>query len=136
MTIEFIRCKGNEMQPLYKSCYPLDNRCYEEYNLTEDILMEHAANGMAKYIRDNFEKKSSVLVVCGVGNNGADGLVLARQLQSDYDVKIYLPFGVRSEMAEMQLERTEYLDLEFLVNTIEEYKLSVDDILDSHEELF
>lgn len=29
-----------------------------------------------------------------------------------------------------------YLDLEFLVNTIEEHKLKVDDILDSHEELF
>jgi hypothetical protein len=29
-----------------------------------------------------------------------------------------------------------YLDLEFLVNTIEEHKLKVDDILDNHEELF
>ena len=29
-----------------------------------------------------------------------------------------------------------YMDLEFLVNTIEEHKLKVDDILDSHEELF
>jgi len=29
-----------------------------------------------------------------------------------------------------------YLDLEFLIDIIEEYKLSVDDILDSHEDLF
>ena len=29
-----------------------------------------------------------------------------------------------------------YLDLEFLIDTIEEYKLSVDDIIDNHEELF
>jgi len=73
------------MQPLYKSTYPLDKRCYEEYNLTEDVLMEHAANGMAKYIKENFKEQSSVLIVCGVGNNGADGLVLARLLEGLYD---------------------------------------------------
>jgi len=64
------------MQPLYKSTYPLDNRCYEQYALTEDILMEHAAMGMANYIKQNFQQNSSVLIVCGLGNNGADGFVL------------------------------------------------------------
>jgi len=95
------------MQPLYKSTYPLDHRCYEEYNLTEDILMEHASLGMANYIKANFKEQSSVLIVCGVGNNGADGLVLARQLQGSYEVKVHLPFGVRSVMAKVQLERLE-----------------------------
>jgi len=115
------------MQPLYKSCYPLDQRCYEEYALTEDILMEHAAMGMAHYIKQNFKEKSSVLIVCGVGNNGADGLVLARQLQNVYDVKVYLPFGVRSEMAELQLERVQNLDIEF-VDEVEEADVIVDAI--------
>jgi len=89
--------------------------------------MEHAANGIANYIRVNFKEKSSVLVVCGVGNNGADGLVLARQLQNAYNVKIYLPFGVRSEMAEMQLERVECLDVEF-IDEVEEADVIVDAI--------
>jgi len=113
------------MQPLYKSCYPLDNRCYEDYALTEDILMEHASMGMANYIKANFTQDSSVLIVCGVGNNGADGLVLARQLQGFYDVKIYLPFGVRSVMAEVQLERIQALDIEFL-DEVEEADVIVD----------
>jgi len=113
------------MQPLYKSTYPLDNRCYEEYNLTEDILMEHAAQGMANYVRANFKEDSSVLIVCGVGNNGADGIVLARLLQGDYEVKLYLPFGVRSVMAEVQLERVQQLDVEF-VNDLEEVDVIVD----------
>ena len=113
------------MQPLYKSTYPLDHRCYEDYALTEDILMEHASMGMANYIKTNFKEKSSVLIVCGVGNNGADGLVLARHLQSSYDVKIYLPFGVRSEMAELQLARVELLDIEF-VDEVEEADVIVD----------
>jgi len=113
------------MQPLYKSCYPLDHRCYDEYNLTEDILMEHASMGMANYIKDNFAQDSSVLIVCGVGNNGADGIVLARLLQSYYDVKLYIPFGVRSVMAEVQLERVECLDIEF-VDEVSEADVIVD----------
>jgi len=115
------------MQPLYKSCYPLDHRCYDEYNLTEDILMEHASMGMANYIKANFKEQSSVLIVCGVGNNGADGIVLARLLQGFYTVKLYLPFGVRSVMAEVQLERVECLDIEF-VDEVQEADVIVDAI--------
>jgi len=115
------------MQPLYKSCYPLDQRCYEEYALTEDILMEHASKGMADYIKENFKENSSVLIVCGVGNNGADGMVLARHLQDAYDVKVYVPFGVRSVMAEIQLQRAEHLEIEF-VDEVEEADVIVDAI--------
>lgn len=113
------------MQPLYKSCYPLDQRCYDEYNLTEDVLMEHAGLGMANYIKQHFKEQSSILIVCGFGNNGADGLVLARLLQGYYDVKLYLPFGVRSVMAEVQLERVQTLDIEF-VDGVEEADVIVD----------
>ena len=115
------------MQPLYKSTYPLDKRCYEEYNLTEDVLMEHAANGMAKYIKENFKEQSSVLIVCGVGNNGADGLVLARLLEGLYDVQVLLPFGVVSVMAKVQLERVESLDIRF-VDEVKEVDVVVDAI--------
>ena len=45
------------MQKVFKSCYPLDKRCYEVFELTEDILMEHAARGMAEYIRNKFDKR-------------------------------------------------------------------------------
>lgn len=115
------------MQKLFKSCYEMDHRCYEEYNLTEEILMEHAAKGMADYIKANFKEQSSVLIVCGVGNNGADGIVLARLLQGFYTVKLYLPFGVRSVMAEVQLERVQTLDIEF-VDKVEEADVIVDAI--------
>ena len=116
------------MQPLYKSCYPLDHRCYDDYNLTEDILMEHAAMGMAEYIKEHFPQNSSVLIVCGVGNNGADGIVLARLLQGAYRVKLCLPFGVRSVMAEVQLERVQFLDVAF-IDELEEADIIVDAIL-------
>ncbi len=99
------------MQKVLKSCYAMDRKCYERYGLTEDILMEHAARGMAEYIREHFEKGASVLIVCGVGNNGADGMVLARQLHGDYRVSMHVPFGAKSAMAVLQLERVRKLGM-------------------------
>ena len=107
------------MQKVFKSCYDLDKRCYEIYGLTEDILMEHAARGMAEYIQNNFEKNASILIVSGVGNNGADGIVLARQLHGDYDVKLVLPFGVKSEMAKIQAKRAEALGVSIVKDLYE-----------------
>lgn len=102
------------MQKVFENCYALDTKCYEQYGLTEDILMEHAAAGMANHIRSHFAKDSSVLIVAGKGNNGADGIVLARQLHGDYDVKLCVPFGVKSEMAIIQLERATLLGIKVL----------------------
>jgi hydroxyethylthiazole kinase-like uncharacterized protein yjeF len=89
--------------------------------------MEHASQGMADYIKAHFTPKSSVLIVAGVGNNGADGIVLARLLQSYYKVKLYIPFGVKSVMAKIQLERVQTLDIEF-VDEVEEADIVVDAI--------
>jgi len=99
------------MQKVFEECYALDKKCYEAYGLSEDILMEHAAMGMAAYIRARFEKGASVLIVAGKGNNGADGVVLARLLFGEYDVKLFLPFGVSSEMAELQFQRATLLGI-------------------------
>ncbi len=107
------------MQKVFKSCYELDQRCYERYGLTEDILMEHAARGMATYIQEHFEKNASILIVSGVGNNGADGMVLARQLHGDYGVKLLVPFGVKSEMAKIQLQRAEALGVKIIAEITE-----------------
>ena len=93
------------MQKVFTDCYALDKRCYAQYGLNEDILMEHAARGMANYIRAHVKPGASVLIVCGPGNNGGDGIVLARQLYGEYTVSIHLPFGVKSPMARLQLER-------------------------------
>ena len=102
------------MQKVFQSCYDLYKRCYEQYGLSEDILMENAARGMAEYIKAHFKEGSSVLIVAGVGNNGADGIVLARQLHGMYDVKLVTPFGVKSEMAKLQLARSQAVGYKWL----------------------
>lgn len=74
--------------------------------------MEHAALAIANTIRTRFTFRSSILIVCGSGNNGADGLALARLLHDDYHVTIHLPFGASSSLAHTQRNRTELLGLE------------------------
>ncbi|WP_281951877.1 NAD(P)H-hydrate dehydratase [Nitrosophilus kaiyonis] len=101
------------MKNLYKSVSYLDKRCYEIYNLPEDILMEHAADGINRYIRENFQKGSSILIVAGPGNNGGDGVALARLLLGDFDVKLYMPYGAKSDMCKIQVDRFLALGGEF-----------------------
>ena len=93
------------MREVFENVYELDRKCYEKFNLTEDILMEHAAYEMALEIYKRFEKGSSITIVSGPGNNGADGITLARILLEDYKINLYLPLNAKSQMAKLQLER-------------------------------
>jgi hydroxyethylthiazole kinase-like uncharacterized protein yjeF len=54
--------------------------------------------------------------VAGTGNNGADGIALGRQLHGDYEVKLYIPFSLHSDMAKVQFERAKLLG----VKTVDE----------------
>ena len=74
------------MQNLYTQTATLDQRAVAEFDLSETLMMEHAAMGLERIIRDRFPRGSIVLVVCGHGNNGADGRILARLLEGDYSV--------------------------------------------------
>ncbi len=113
------------MQKVFENCYALDKKCYEQYGLSEDILMEHAAAGMANYIRKHFPQGTSVLIAAGTGNNGADGIALARQLHGDYEVKLYVPFELHSAMAKVQFERAAFLGVK-VVDTISHVEIVVD----------
>lgn len=102
------------MQKIFDEVVTLDNRCYDKFALSEDILMEHAAEGMASFIKNKFVKNSKITVVCGSGNNGADGIALARLLHGSYDVGIYYAKEVKSDMAKLQAKRANALDINIL----------------------
>ncbi|MDP3300608.1 MAG: NAD(P)H-hydrate dehydratase [Sulfuricurvum sp.] len=74
------------MQNIYTQTATLDQRAIAEYGLSEALMMEHAAMSLERVIRERFPENSSVLIVCGDGNNGADGRILARLLEGDYRV--------------------------------------------------
>src|SRR5207247_4057904 len=54
----------------------------EKYGIPSLILMENAGMRVAEVLEDRFEDldQLTVAVLCGKGNNGGDGFVVARQL--------------------------------------------------------
>ena len=113
------------MQKLFDEVNSLDKRCYEKFLLSEDLLMEHAASNMALYISQNHPTSKSILIVCGSGNNGADGIALARLLHTKFDVNLYLTTTPKSSMAQLQLQRAKTLDIK-IVNELFEADIIVD----------
>lgn len=59
----------------------LDADAVRELNIPSLLLMENAARGAAEFIRNRFSQ-TSITILCGPGNNGGDGLALARLLAS------------------------------------------------------
>lgn len=113
------------MQKLFDEVNSLDKRCYEKFLLSEDLLMEHAASNMALYISEKYSSFESILIVCGSGNNGADGIALARLLHTKFDVKLYLATTPKSSMAQLQLQRAKTLEIK-IVNELFNADIIVD----------
>lgn len=57
-----------------------DNNTTEHFGIPSVVLMERAAVAFVEELKKRSEDCSSVLVVCGTGNNGGDGLAIARIL--------------------------------------------------------
>src|ERR1700758_1420949 len=60
-----------------------DRLTTERYGIPSLQLMENAGAGVAEYLSDVFPDLPArrILVLCGKGNNGGDGLVVARRLR-------------------------------------------------------
>jgi hydroxyethylthiazole kinase-like uncharacterized protein yjeF len=116
------------MKRVYKEVASLDKKCYDDYLLSEDLLMEHAALGLKNAIPP---ETASLLIASGPGNNGADGIALARMCEGAFErVELYLPFGVKSEMAKKQLERARKVGVT-VVEDIDEADVVIDAIFGS-----
>ena len=118
------------MQNLFYEVDSLDKQCYEKYHLSEDILMEHAANGIALYIRQNYAQVKSILIVCGAGNNGADGITLARLLHKTFEINLYLHKKPSSEIGKKQFQRALAIGLE-PITQLQESDIIVDALFGS-----
>ena len=69
----------------------IDKQTIEEIGIPGMVLMEAAATAVFRSIQRNFSECRHVGIVIGKGNNGGDGLALARQLaHAGYTVQIVL----------------------------------------------
>jgi hydroxyethylthiazole kinase-like uncharacterized protein yjeF len=57
-----------------------DRRTIEEVGLPGPVLMENAGAAVARLVDERFPRARRVTVLCGRGNNGGDGFVVARRL--------------------------------------------------------
>ena len=94
------------MKNLYLDTRILDEQAGEKFDLSEEILMENAAAGIANFVRKKFKKGVRVLGVCGSGNNGADVLCALRMLEGEFECEFILASQNLKPLASKQLERT------------------------------
>ena len=79
---------------------------------TFEQLMENAGQAAATDLLRRFPKAGRALIVCGKGNNGGDGLVIARVLSGhDWQVDVAFVLGDKlSSLAQLNQERLNHLD--------------------------
>ena len=72
----------------------MDRQTIEDYGVPGIVLMENAALRVVEVLAERFAplKGKRISVVCGKGNNGGDGLAIARHLATRFeaDVSVYL----------------------------------------------
>lgn len=90
-------------------------------------LMERAAGALFKWFQANINRSSNICIFTGPGNNGGDGLALARMLsQEEYRVEVFnIRLGSKySDDWKINRERLKAADLRFTeVQLIEEMPL-------------
>ncbi|MGN8424203.1 NAD(P)H-hydrate dehydratase [Helicobacter pylori] len=93
------------MLSVYEKVNALDKRALEEFNLSQDILMENAAMALERAVLQNASLGAKVIILCGSGDNGGDGYALARRLVGRFKTLVFEIKLAKSPMCQLQKER-------------------------------
>lgn len=107
------------MQNVFKSVETLDKSAVERFHLSNEILMENAASVIEQIIDERVSASNAlIIIVCGRGDNGADGFALARRLSAKYNIKVFAPESLanrtQSDLNALQRERFEAVGGKFI----------------------
>lgn len=96
------------------------------------LLMERAAMAVVKELTGGSYDLQKILIACGMGNNGGDGLAIARRLTEEgchVEVCMVGALDHLSEEAKVQLERYQAISGKFVTSPVyREYTVIVDAI--------
>lgn len=97
----------------------LEKRITEKFNIPSLFLMENAGSFVYYFLKDRFRdlKDRKILVLCGLGNNGGDALVLARYLYINGNIPTILTYGWEkgiSPLCQIQYELLKGTEVKFL----------------------
>ncbi|MBN2653860.1 MAG: NAD(P)H-hydrate dehydratase [Nitrospirae bacterium] len=71
----------------------IDMSAVKDYGIKSSVLMSRAGSALADHVHHHYPSRN-VLVLCGCGNNGGDGLVAARRLRSKkHKVRVVMLFS-------------------------------------------
>jgi NAD(P)H-hydrate epimerase len=110
----------------------LDQYTIDNEPISSQQLMERAANKCSKWITKNIHKSKSIAVICGGGNNGGDGLAIARLLkQNGYSVNCFLAtFSNQQSEDNKTQEAITSKELQIIkLHSYEDFKLISSDII-------
>ncbi|HOD64785.1 MAG TPA: NAD(P)H-hydrate epimerase, partial [Smithellaceae bacterium] len=61
----------------------MDRQAIEKLGIAEEMLMENAAHAAVSLLQNAFGiRDRNFVIFCGIGNNGGDGLAVARLIKS------------------------------------------------------
>jgi len=93
----------------------VDQELFNEYRFSVDQLMELAGLSCAHAIAKCYPGGGNVLLCCGPGNNGGDGLVAAKHLQLlGYSPRIFYPKRTDKELYRNLVTQCTKMDIPFL----------------------
>jgi len=117
-----------------KQTKAIDERTIKEESIASIKLMERAASSFC----DAFLKQvpsAKLNIVCGKGNNGGDGLAVARilHLRSNYDIKVHIVHFTEKESDDFKINHERLKAFEQIpindCHSAEEFELESDEII-------
>jgi hydroxyethylthiazole kinase-like uncharacterized protein yjeF len=102
--------------------YQADKATVKNKSISSADLMEHAATKCADWISEHFPEKDRIIhIFCGTGNNGGDGLVIARKLvRNHYQVKTYVVNFNEKRSDDFSLNFNRLLEMNHVINDLNE----------------
>lgn len=108
----------------------IDELSIKEIGIPSVVLMERAAMAVAACVCKNTPSQNKILVLCGNGNNGADGIATARMLKEmGYHVDVMLMCGEKgSKEFDIQLNIANKIGVSFVNEALCAYETIIDAI--------